>query len=178
MLPFIIGGLVVGTVAWAISEASSENNRARREYKDTYNKSVARVKKRYFTSKQIDTLDKLYKVKKAKLKIADSIYKELKGYKKEYKKINLAIKATKDTLKELSNKKKMAVDRYSKQMLEQEIYIVKSSRRELFNIRDSLKSQINEYKERLDIANQEVKYISDNIRLIKDGVYEDCRMLS
>jgi len=169
MLPFLIGGAVVlGVAALMTNDASSSNQRARDDYNDTYDKSVSKIKNNYHNAQQKDALDKLYKVKRAKVKIANVIYKELKGHRKNFNRINQDIKESKKTLDYLFTQKRATDDREIKILIQQDINIVQLSRKELFKIQDTLKEMIDINKHRLYIANEETQNIVKEIKNILD----------
>jgi len=170
MLPLILGGAaVLGVVALVIDDASSSNQRARREYSDTRDRSISKIKKSYYSAEQKDTLDKLYKVKKVKVKIADTIYKELKSHRANYRSINQDIRDSKKALEYLFAQKRASNDRDTKRQIQQDINAVQLSRKELFKIKDTLKERLNKEEERLSMANSETQDIVQEIRRVKSA---------
>jgi len=169
MLPWLIGGAIIGGItALVMDDASSSNKRARDDYNDTYDNSVSKIKNNYYDAQQKDALDTLYKLKKAKVKIANKIYKELKKKRENFNKLNQDIYSSKQTLNYLFSQKKASTNRESKISIQQDINILQLSRKELFKIKDRLKIDIESIKSKLDRANKETQNIIKEINNIKD----------
>ena len=164
MLPFIVAGaVIVGVGKYLLDDANSSNERARRDYDDTYDrvKKLLEEKERYAQKK--DDLDKLFKIKRAKQRVADAIYGELKDTQQEFKDINKSIMKSKKILSKLFTKKKLSDSRDKKRELQEEINLVLSSRKELFSTKDMLQQNIKELKESLKVANHETLMVQDEI---------------
>ncbi len=166
MLPFIVGAVVVGVGTYLLNSAESENKRARDEYDDTYDRVKRDTQKRYRDAQKKDMLDKLFKVKRVKQKIASSIYSELKNSQSSFKQINMRLKESKETLSALFKQKKLATTKEEKIDIQKNINIVIDSRKELFKIQDELKSDIKKLKGRLNSANQDVRDIQKEINMV------------
>ena len=169
MLPFIIGGAIVGIGALLLDNASSSNKRARRNYNRTYDESVSTLKHSYYDAQRQDSLDKLYKVKKAKAKIAHSIYKQLQGVRDNFKSINADIKLSKDSLESLFSQKRASSSREDKRSIQETINIIQDSRKELFKIKDTLALNKKALKFKLDQANKETQNIVQEIKNIQNS---------
>jgi len=166
MLPFIVGAVVVGVGTYLLNSAESENKRARDEYDDTYDRVKRDIQKRYKDAQKKDMLDKLFKIKRAKQKIASSIYSELKNSQSSFKQISMQLKESKDTLSALFEQKKLVSTKEQKIDIQKNINIVIDSRKELFKIQDELKSDIEKLKIRLNSANQDVRDIQKEINIV------------
>ena len=168
MLPWIVGAVVVGVGAYLLDDAESSNQKAKKKYKKEYKRSVARVNSRYEDAKKKDMLDKLFKMKRAKKKIADSIYSELKSHQENLATINHQIKESKEMLTALFTQKHSAPTKEDKREIQNNINIIVDSRGELFHIKDGLQSDVSELKSRLKEANSEIRAIQDEINRIVD----------
>ena len=157
----IIGAVVVG--AYLLDDASSSNKRARRDYDDTYDKVQKLLEQKARYAQKKDDLDKLFKMKRAKQKVADAIYAELKNTQRAFKDVNNSIKESKKLLSKLFTKKKLSDSRAKKRALQEEINIVLSSRKELFSTKDMLQQNIKELKERLKVANRDTRMVHEEI---------------
>jgi chromosome segregation ATPase len=168
MLPWIAGAIVVGVGAYLLDDAKSSNRSARRRYDNEYDNSVARINSGYKNAQRKDALDKLFKVKRAKQSVADTIYNELKSHQKNLATINHQIKESKEMLSALFIQKHSAPTKEEKREIQSSINIVIDSRGELFNIKDGLQSDVLELKSRLREANSETQAIQDEINKIVD----------
>lgn len=167
MLPLI--GLGIGIIAvgaYLLDDAKSENESARREYEDTADASIKKVQKAAYAAQKKDALDKLFKIKKAKRKVADSIYRQLQSSRKEIGVINSNLKRYKDTLAQLFDQKKAAVQRVQKRQIQEEINKVIVLRKELFATKDEMITQQKELQTRLKTANQETRSVQNQINKI------------
>jgi len=169
MLPWIVGAVVVGVGAYLLDNAESNNKRAINEYNDTYDKVKKDTKKAYENAQKKDMLDKLFKIKKVKRQIADNIYKELKNFQNNFKQINIQLKESKETLTSLFTKKKLTTTKKQKMDIQKNINIIINSRKEIFKIKDELKSDIDKLKLNLKKANYEVKNIQEEINRVLEG---------
>ena len=169
MLPWLIGGAIIGIGALILDDASSSNKKAKKKYNNTYNASLSTINSNYQNAQKKDTLDKLYKVKKAKVKIADTIYKDLQSYIKNFNKINQDIKSSKISLNNLFEQKRMSDNKGQKRVLQENINIMQLSRKELFSIKDLVQNNISSRKKSLNIANNNTKSIITEINNIKNS---------
>ena len=164
----VIAGVVVGAVgAYLLSEAESSNSRARDDYDDSVKRAKRKTQKAYQNAQRRDSLDKLFKVKRAKQEIADSIYHQLKSSQSDFREINSQLKESKETLSALFVQKKSLSTREEKRAIQQNINLIIEARRELFEIKDGLKSDIAEFKSRLREANQETRNIQVEIDRVR-----------
>ena len=168
MLPWIVGAVVVGVGAYLLDDAESSNQKAKKKYKKEYKRSVARVNSRYEDAKKKDMLDKLFKMKRAKKKIANSIYSELKSHQENLATINHQIKESKEMLSAFFENKHSAQRKREKREAQSNINIIIDGRGELFNIKDGLQSDVSELKSRLKEANSETRAIQHEINKIVD----------
>ena len=167
MLPLIGAvAVVVGVSAYLLDDASSSNARARRDYDDAYDEAEERLEHQAKHARKKDALDKLFKIKRAKQKVTDAIYGELKQSQKDFKEINKSIMESKKLLSELFTQKKLSDSRAKKRALQEEINLVVASRRELFSTKDMLQQDIKELKERLRVANRETRMVQDEINRV------------
>jgi hypothetical protein len=107
-------------------------------------------------------------MKRAKQKIADSIYRELKSDRESLGKINLQLKESKEMLSALFDKKKATSIQQEKRDIQANINIVMDTRRELFKVKDGLALGISGLKSGLEGANMQTKAIQDEINKIVD----------
>jgi len=168
MLRIISAGVMTAVGLYLLNEAKSDNCRARDDYDDTVHRSKKKVKKSYKKAKKRDNLDKLNKLKKAKVKVADTIYKNLKSEQDNYTQINYKLKDLKLELNSLFGTKRASSTREEKQTIQKSINIVIESRKELFAIKDTVYHSVLELKERVREANREVKMIQNQINYILD----------
>ena len=169
MLPFIAGAVAIVAVgSYLLDDAKSKNKRARREYDDAYEEAVEWVEHVAFHAQRKDTLDKLFKMKKAKQKVADTIYVELKKVNKDFQTINQTIKASKKALGDLFEQKRATEDRVEKRKFQEGINLIQLSRKEFFGIKDVLVVHQGELRERLKLANREVKMVQNEINDVLD----------
>jgi hypothetical protein len=166
MLPWIIGAAVVGVGAYLLDDASSSNTRARREYDDVCDKAEKRVRRTVFQAQRKDTLDKLFKMKKAKQKVADTIYEEFQKINGELQRVNLNLRDYKERLGELFEQKRATNNRTTKRMIQEEINRIQVARKEIFALKDTLFIQQKELKRCLKVANQETRMVQDEINRI------------
>ncbi len=166
MLPFIVGAVVVGVGAYLLGDASSSNKRARRNYDDTCDKAEEWIEHEAYHARRKDSLDKLFKMKKAKRKVADTIYATLKQANREFTQVNHALKESKKLLSELFMKKKMTNNRAEKRVFQEEINLILASRKELFALKEHMKGNILKLNERLKIANSQTHQVQDEINQI------------
>ena len=166
MLPFIVGAVVVGVGAYLLGDASSSNKRARRNYDDTCDKAEEWIEHEAYHARRKDSLDKLFKMKKAKRKVDDSVHKAFNQANKEFKQVNHTLKESKEALSELFMQKKMTDNRAEKRVFQEEINLILASRKELFRLKEHIKKNILELKERLKLANSETRQVQDEINRI------------
>jgi flagellar biosynthesis GTPase FlhF len=168
MLRYIAGVIVLGVGAYLLDDANSSNKRARKDYYDTCNEAEEWVEHVVNHVQKKDTLDKLFKMKKTKRKVADAIYKELKKVNEEFNVINRRIKASKKLLNELFEQKRATEERAKKRAYQDEINKVQAVRKELFAIKESLYFHQKELKSHLKLANQATRMVQDEINMVLD----------
>jgi len=166
MLPWIAGAIAVSVGAYLLDDAGSKNSSAKKRYKKERRRSKARVNAHYENAQKKDTLDKLFKVKRAKQEIANAIYYQLKNHYHNFEKVNSQLKESKDILSNLFLKKKSVITQKEKKEIQNNINIITNARKEIFGIKDELKSDIVELKVMLEEANQETKRIQDEINRV------------
>jgi len=148
---------------------SSSRSRAKKRYKETKRDSIAQIDNRYKKAQRKDTLDKLFKVKRAKAKIADDIYTQLKSSKDRYKSINMELISSKKELDNLFFTKKSLSTKREKQEVQNQINIIIQMRKNIFQTKDILRFQINEIDKRLKVANKDTKEIQNSINIVVKG---------
>ena len=168
MLPWIAGAIVLSVGTYLLNDEKSSNSSSRRRYKREHDNSVKRIDSGYKNTQKKDKLDKLFKVKRAKQEIADSIYFELKSDRESLANINLQLKESKAMLSTLFEKKHSTSDRYEKRDIQANINIIMDTRRELFKVKDGLALGISGLKSGLQGANMQTKAIQDEINKIVD----------
>ncbi len=166
MLPFIVGAVVIGVGAYLLDDASSSNKRARRKYSNTCDEAEEWIEHEAYHARRKDSLDKLFKMKKAKRKVADAIYTTLKQANREFKQVNHTLKDSKESLSELFMKKKMTNNRAEKRVFQEEINLILASRKELFALKEQMRGNTLELKERLKLANTQTHQVQDEINQI------------
>ena len=167
MLPYIALA-VVGLGAYLLDDASSSNKRARREYDDACDEAKEWLEHKAKHARKKDALDKLFKVKRAKQKVGNAIYSELKETQQAFQDINNTIKKSKKTLSKLFTKKNLSDSKAKKRELQKEINLVITSRKKLFSTKDILQQNIKELKERLKVANGETRMVQEQINRLLD----------
>ncbi len=167
MLPWLIGGAIVGIGAMLLDDSqSSGRKRAKKRYKETKRDSIAQIDNRYKKAQRKDTLDKLFKVKRAKVKIADDIYTQLKSSRDRYQSINMELVNSKKELDNLFLSKKSLSTKREKQEVQNQINMIIQMRKNIFQTKDILKFQINEIDKRLKVANKDTKEIQNSINIV------------
>ena len=165
---FILAG-AVAVGAYMLSDSEDDYSSSSRRYNREVEKSQTQIDQELQNAKKKDKLDKLFKVKKAKQKIVNAINQELKDSRDRYHKLNKDIKSTKDRLETLFQNKKESSSRLDKIDIQNEINIIISSRKELFKLRDIIKSEVDKLKIKLDEANKNRKLIQKEINLVLEG---------
>jgi len=163
MIPLIFGGMFIATGMYLLDDAKSKNSSAKREYRDETKRSKSKLKKSYSNAQRRDTLDKLFKIKKAKQKIADTIYSELKNTRNNYSIINTQLKESKYTLDNLFHQMSYADKPDMRRVIQQNIDIVVESRKELFQIKNNITMSLNDIKDRLKNANMATAKVQKSI---------------
>ena len=158
-----IGAAVLAGGAYLLDEASSSNARARRDYDDAYDEAEERLEHKARHARKKDALDKLFKVKRAKQKVADAIYTEFKDAQRDFKAIQKSIVKSKKLLSELFAQKKLSDSRAEKRALQEKINLVVASRKKLFSTKEVLHKNRRELKERLRVANHETRMVQEQI---------------
>jgi len=168
MLPWIVGAVVVGVGAYLLDDAESSNSSAKQRHKKAHKDAKKRVNHHYENAQKKDTLDKLFKMKRAKQSVADSIYNELKSHQENLATINYQIKESKEMLSTLFTQKHSASTNEEKREIQNHINLVIDSRGELFNIKDGLQLDVSEFKVKVNEANHDTRAIQDEINKIVD----------
>jgi hypothetical protein len=168
MFQYIAGALILGVGAYLLDDASSSNRKARRDYHDACDEAEEWVEHVAFHAQKKDSLDKLFKMKKAKRKVADAIYAELKKVNSDFNTTNQNIKGSKKALGGLFDEKKATEDRIEKRKFQDEINMIQALRKEFFEMKDMIVSYQKELKERLKLANQETRMIQEQINQVLD----------
>ena len=163
MLPLVLGVIGVSTGIYIFNNSKSKNRSARREYRDEVSKSKSKIQTSFYNAQRKDTLDKLFKAKRAKQKIADAIYAELQNSRNHYAKINTQLKESKYTLDNLFHQKKDIDKSNIKRTIQQSINIVVDARKELFKVKDGISSNLKTLKEKLKNANMATAEIQKSI---------------
>jgi hypothetical protein len=166
MLPLIAGAMILGVGTYLLDKASSDNVRAREKYDNIYDEQEAWIKHKIKHAKKKDALDKSFKMKKAKKKVADSIYTERKRVNSDMAHIHGDLRGFKEQLDTLFKYKKHTNVRSEKQRFQKEINLVLLARKEIFAIKDSILVQQKELSERLKVANNETRMVQDEINCI------------
>jgi len=167
MLPLIGLGLgIVAVGAYLLDDTKSDNRRARREYNNTVNSAKREVKSSFFHAQRKDTLDKLFKMKKAKRKVADSIYAELQQANQDFSRINRTIKNSKGELGLLFAEKRATDKRIIKREIQENIHRLQAQRKEFFGIKEELIGHQKELKRRLSVANKETRMVQNEINRV------------
>ena len=167
MLPIIAGIVTVTVGSYLLNETSSSNSSARKKYKSKVKQSKEEIKKKHKQAQKKANLDSLHSLKRAKIKIADSIYLELKNTRKNLHKLNLDIWKTKKLLNELFSQKRDSHIYKIKLTIQQDINTIVQTRKELFNTRNLFIQNVKNLEKKLKCANIEVKNISNEIKLIE-----------
>ena len=167
MLPFIIGGAVLAVGAYLLNDASEENREERRRYDDEYESYSKTIKKHQQYAQNRDYKDKLYKMKRAKAKVADNIYKEYTAQNNHFHEINQALVQIKHALDRLFAEKKATHSKEEKRNIQQQINQVIEARKELFLLKDSLKASVHQLKKELRIANAQTRKLKEEIAKIE-----------
>jgi len=107
MLPFIAGAVVIGVGAYLMNEASSSHSRAVRDYDDAYDEAEEWIEHQAYHAQRKNTLDNLFKMKRAKQEIANTIYEELKQERNHLKQIDNNLYAMKICRYSLHKKKRV-----------------------------------------------------------------------
>lgn len=105
MLPWILGAVVVSLGAYLLDDAKSSNATARRAYDDACDDTRAWLEHKAKHAQKKDALDNLFKMKKAKRKVADEIYQQLQKSNQDFKTINYALYESKEMLSQLFTQK-------------------------------------------------------------------------
>jgi len=148
------------------NESKEEKKRAKKKYKKAKKKAEKEVYERTYKAEQTIKKDQLYKLKALKQQVADTIYQEYKELKKQYKHINLQLKELKQTLNELFMHKRVKQTAEDKKIIQQNINISVLSRKKLFKIKEDIENKLTLLKDRLKVANQEIKYIDQKLTQI------------
>jgi len=164
MLPLFLGAVAVATVGvYLLDDAESENERAREEYDHTFERSKKRVSNAMFHAQRKDALDKLFKIKKLKRKVADTVYAELKRSQEEMRAINRRLKGSQKELSVMFEQKQEAAGWLKQRTVQKKIDKLKSLRKELFLVKESQAAQLEEIKVRLRSANYETRMVQEEI---------------
>ena len=164
MLPWIIGGAILAVGTYMLNEASQENKRERNKYNDEYNSYKKEIEKRYSSSKNRDHIDKLYKMKRAKSKVADIIYREYESQNSHFGEINRAICEINLSLDVLFLQKRASYMKEEKQSIQIQINQILVSKKEIFHLKDSLKASVHQLREALKVANNDTRMLKVEIQ--------------
>lgn len=164
ILAAVVGVVAVG--AYMLDDASSSNKSAKKKYKKTVANSKNRVEHHYADAHKKDALDKLFKIKKAKIQIADEFYSSWKNEQKNFFEINQEIKASKILLSNFFNEKKLTEVREEKRAIQERINLLQLSRKELFKIKESIKANEQLLKLALGNANAQTRKMQNEIDLL------------
>jgi len=164
MLPFIALGVgIIAVGSYLLDDASSSHSRAVRNYDDAYDEAEEWIEHEAYHAQRKNTLDNLFKMKRAKQKIADTLYKELQEECNSLRQTNNNLSSMKRNLSLLFAQKRESLERSEKRRFQEEINLVIASRKELFSLKDALKQNIIELSTRLKVANAETRSIQEQI---------------
>lgn len=166
MLPWIAGAVIVGVGAYLYDEAMSDNERAKRAYDNACDQAEKWTAHRAKHAQKKNSLDQLFKVKRAKRKIADDIYNEYQCVQKDFKTINANLKASKEILAELFAKKRASDNRDQKRALQEDINLLQMARKELFTTKDIIQNHLKLLREHLQQANSETRRVQQEINRV------------
>lgn len=166
MLPWIAGAVIVGVGAYLYGEAMSDNERAKREYEDALDQAQKWAEHTARHAHKKNTLDQLFKVKKAKRKIADDIYNEYQRVQKDFKTINANLKNSKEILAELFAQKRASDNRDEKRAFQKDINLLQMARKELFTTKDIIQNHLKLLREHLRQANSETRRVQQEINRV------------
>lgn len=169
MLPWIAGAIIIGVGTYLLDDAKSENSRARDNYDDEYDNSVRRLEREAYHAKRKDTLDKLFKIKRAKKKIADEVYGLLKSEEQGLKKLRKDIFDSKKILGKLFDEKHQSFSKEEKREIQGRINLIIASRKELFLIEEEMINRLKVLRVELKKANQETKMVQDEINQVLEN---------
>ena len=168
MLPWIAGAIVVGVGAYLLDDEESNNKSAKKRHKKARKQARRRVNNHYENAQKKDALDKLFKVKETKQKVAYAIHTELESYRENLLKISAELKKAQEVLSLLFEKKHSAWRKKKKIGIQLDIDIILKAREELFTLRNGLKNDISKLTIQLKEANSETRAIQDEINRIVD----------
>ena len=154
MLPYVIAGgiLAAGVAIW--DKIQSDNLQdAIDDYNEARDDSIYKMNNHYKSAKIKDDLDKLYKLKRTKVKLSNEIYRSLKEQQKSLKMVQNTLRQSKEYMQ--------------KSYKHRDKSIIKATRKELFQTQDSLFDSIKSTQSKLKKTNQEVKDIKAMIEQTK-----------
>jgi len=160
MIPYIIGGVLLGML---LCDSESDKKKAEKKYNDAKENAKKNLNNRFRNAKQKDDLDKLFKMKKLKVKVANDIYEELSSIRKDYHSININLKQSKDALSELFAQKKSALTQKEKREIQENINIVIEARKNIFKTKDLMKDTIDILQTNLKIENRNTTFLKEEI---------------
>ncbi len=156
-------------LTYLYNETKSDYSSSVNNYYNEVNRQEKEIKRKAKNTKRRYELDKLYKVKKSKEKIANGIYSQIKSAKRELQEININLKRLKDNINSLFFEKRVAQTREEKIIIQEQINIVVESRKKLFDLRDETKEHISTIYTELKEVNQEIAEIKRNIKWVKNS---------
>jgi len=169
MLPIIAGVIGVGVLTYLYNEAKSDYSNAVDDYYNEVDRQEEEIKERAKKAKKRYELDILYKLKKSKIEISNSIYSQIQSAKRDLKEININLKKLKDDLDVLFFKKRIAVTREKKIIIQEQINSVIEVRQESFKLRDETKEHISKLYAELKEVNREIAEIKESIKRVENS---------
>ena len=166
MLPWILGAVVVSLGAYLLDDAKSSNATARRAYDDACDDTRNWLEHKAKHAQKKDALDNLFKMKKAKRKVADSIYEQLQKSNQDFKTINYALYESKEMLSQLFTQKNETTDRNEKRNFQEQINVIQATRKEFFTIKEVIEKNKKELQARVKLANNETRMIQEEINRV------------
>jgi len=163
MLPWIIGGAIIAAGTYMLNESSKENKAERRRYNNEYDKQKKRLEKSYSKAQKRDHMDKLYKMRRAKVKVADNIYREYESQNSHFKEINRAICEINLSLDFQFSQKRTSSIREEKRAIQIEIEQLLDAKKELFVINDRMKVSVRSLRADLKRANSDTRMLKEEI---------------
>lgn len=167
MLPYILAGAAALALGKILADsASRENSRARKRYEVEYNTQSRRLNNYAKHARKKYKLDTLFKMKKAKIMVADTLYDEYKNTKKQLKELNKNIFYIKNSVEQLFKKKHATTSREEKKAIQNEINELLTVKKDFFRVRDNIKLNVDSIQEKLRLANSETRMIQEKINIV------------
>ncbi|MCF6207679.1 MAG: hypothetical protein L3J47_12460 [Sulfurovum sp.] len=156
MLPFIVAGVaIVAGAAYVLSEAEADAKRAQKRYNRTRRESEESIRKRYEEAQRRHEEDQRTKMRRAKAKVADSIYAEIKSQKEQRRSMSATLKEYEKRLRVLHEQKRQAGMKERWQIAKQ-IKEIEQSIKRLQVQKEALQASIDTLYEKLKDANAQV----------------------